>query len=56
MAIGSYSSFDVNIFLEIQRERKEHHPAHTNVITAPGIDSFIMLDHKNNVMLAHKKQ
>jgi hypothetical protein len=56
VTIWSYSSSDINIFLKIHRESKEHYPAHTNVITAPGIDSFIMLEHINNVMLAHMEQ
>jgi hypothetical protein len=56
VTIRSYNSSDVNIFLKIQRKSEKHHPAHTDVIAAPGVNSFIMLDNRNNVMLVHMKR
>jgi hypothetical protein len=39
MAIKSYSSSNVNIFLKIQWKHKKHHPANTDVIAGSGVNS-----------------
>jgi hypothetical protein len=50
-----YNSSNVNIFLKIQWKDKEHHPTNTDVIATSRVNSFILLDYINNVVLTHVK-